>query len=446
MVVQYGEEHHIPHKHRVHKPGAWLPADHRVHREYLRRVTKHVDAHPQKLLPVLQEFKDFIETTPRVYMYFMQMFDEIPQKSPYQFDPTGVKQIRDYEQMLSVLNHILSRAPEWTDAAESVGMVGVPMCALFDYAMGTPSGYAAFLDPDVNCMLKKVLNEWGKYLQTPASAEVLGDHELGWFGKTAVGDLMQVANAPNKTSFQFEDMYHCEPSEKYYGFKSWDDFFTRRVKDSARPVASPEDNSVIANACESRVYNIEYDVKLRDKFFVKGQPYSVLDMMAHDPLAHHFGGGTIYQAFLSALSYHRWHAPVSGTVRRAFVQEGTYFSEPLFEGVGDPTVTEIDTGGIGVAQGYLSALATRAIIVFEADNADLGLVGFIGIGMDEVSTCDITVKEGQRVEKGQEIGMFHFGGSSHCLIFRKGVKLEGLPEVGRKENVPVRGQLAVLKK
>ena len=39
------------------------------------------------------------------------------------------------------------------------------MCAVFDYAMGTPSGHAAFLDPDVNRMLKKVLNEWGKFLK-----------------------------------------------------------------------------------------------------------------------------------------------------------------------------------------------------------------------------------------------------------------------------------------
>lgn len=44
-------------------------------------------------------------------------------------------------------------------------MVGVPMCAIFDYAMGTPSGHAAFLDPDVNRMLKRVLNKWGEYLK-----------------------------------------------------------------------------------------------------------------------------------------------------------------------------------------------------------------------------------------------------------------------------------------
>lgn len=223
------------------------------------------------------------------------------------------------------------------------------------------------------------------------------------------------------------------------------DYFTRNVHDKARPVASPNDDNVIACACESKPYNIERDVKLRNRFFAKGQPYSILDMLAFDPLAEQFAGGTIYQAFLSALSYHRWHSPVSGVIRRAFVQDGTYFSEPLFEGLGDRSVDEIDTRGISLAQGYLSSLATRAIIIIEADNPKIGLTAFVGIGMDEVSTCEITVREGQRVKKGQQTGMFHFGGSSHCLLFRKGVELEGFPEVGQQENVPVKGKLAVVK-
>lgn len=337
--------------------------------------------------------------------------------------------------------------------------------------------------------------------QTPESAYVLENNKLGWFGQTGIHDVMAVANAPYKTSMKFEDMFVCDPSAEHYGYKSWDgkhfqplfslglfcspfppssssplisfwprsggrassakarnraferpaflqhaDFFTRQVHDKARPVASPEDDSVIANACESKVYNIEHHVKLRDRFYAKGQPYSVLDMLAHDPLAHKFVGGTIYQAFLSALSYHRWHSPVSGTVRRAFVQDGTYFSEPLGENAADTGSVSINAEGIGQAQGYLSALAARAIIVIEADNKDIGLVGFVGIGMDEVSTCDITVKEGQHIKKGEQTGMFHFGGSSHCLLFQKGVKLEGFPEVGRQENVPVRSKLVVVKK
>ena len=37
-----------------------------------------------------------------------------------------------------------------------------------------------------------------------------------------MNDLMQVANAPLKSSLKFEDMYVCDPSQKRYGYKSWD--------------------------------------------------------------------------------------------------------------------------------------------------------------------------------------------------------------------------------
>lgn len=102
-------------------------------------MTEHVDSkEPAALTPAVEEFKQLIETNARIYMYFIQMFDEIPRKHPYWNDPTGHKQIRDYEHMLQVLNHIVTRPPEWTQSAASVGVVGVPMCALFDYQMGTP--------------------------------------------------------------------------------------------------------------------------------------------------------------------------------------------------------------------------------------------------------------------------------------------------------------------
>lgn len=292
----------------------------------------------------------------------------------------------------------------------------------------------------------QVLNEWGKFLTTPKSAEVLHDSKHGWLGPIGKKDMMEVANAPYQTSHAFEDFFECpNPSAKHHGYKSWDDFFTRRFKPEVRPIAFPEDDNVIANACESKVFNVAHNVRLRDRFWIKGQPYSVRDMLAQDPLAENFAGGTVYQAFLSALSYHRWHAPVSGKVVKAFVQDGTYFSEPLFEGLGMPGTTEIDAGGISVGQGYLTALATRAIIFIEADNPAIGLMAFIGVGMDEVSTCEITVKEGEHITKGQETGMFHFGGSSHVLLFRKHVKVEGFPQPGRTANVPVRSQVAVVK-
>jgi phosphatidylserine decarboxylase len=163
-------------------------------------------------------------------------------------------------------------------------------------------------------------------------------------------------------------------------------------------------------------------------------------MLADDPLAPQFVGGTVYQAFLSALSYHRWHSPVSGKIVKTYVQPGTYYSEAQSEG--------FDPSGPNDSQGYITEVATRAMIFIEADNPDIGLMCFMPVGMAEVSTCEITVYEGQHVKKGDELGMFHFGGSTHCLIFRPGVKLtfdlHGQKPGLNSSNIPVNSRIATV--
>lgn len=67
--------------------------------------------------------------------------------------------------MFVVLNEVFGRVLEWMDVVVYVGMVGVLMVVIFDYVMGMLSGYVVFLDLDVNKMLKKILNEWGRYFK-----------------------------------------------------------------------------------------------------------------------------------------------------------------------------------------------------------------------------------------------------------------------------------------
>jgi len=257
-------------------------------------------------------------------------------------------------------------------------------------------------------MMKKVLNAWDDFLMSEESADqVLHANNQGWFNDTGKNDLETVANKAADQNNKFEEHFICDPSAPCHGYQSWDAFFTRQFRDGQRPLAGSKDDNIIANACESKPYNTAYNCSLRDKFWNKKQPYSIQDMCAHDALATQFDGGTVYQAFLSALSYHRWHAPVSGTIKKAFVVGAIYDSEPLWEGLGDPEKrnNDIDEDGETTCQGYLARMAARAVIFIEAVNSEIGLMAFIGIGMDEVSTCDITVKEGQHIEKGQEIGM-----------------------------------------
>ena len=107
---------------------------------------------------------------------------------------------------------------------------------------------------------------------------------------------------------------------------------------------------------------------------------------------------------------------MNGKVIKTHVQDGSYYSETLAEG--------FDPAGPNESQAYITEVAARAMIYIEADNPQIGLMCFLAVGMAEVSTCEITVYEGQRIKKGEQIGMFHFGGSTHCLIFQPGVSLE----------------------
>lgn len=429
----------MPEEHHVHRTGHWLSQDRRHHHKFLSTTIEHVDANPKELHPVLKEFEEMVNNDTRLYMLFQLMFQQIPTKKEYLQDPTHENAtVRDFPHLLQLLNHVLTTAPKWTDAGHSTGLVGVPVNALLDWPMGTTAGFTVFQDPKVNAQMKKILNVWGDFLSSPDSAVVLGTDKEGWFGPTGVSSLEQVANDAAGTSYKFDEMFHDDPNDKHHGYVSWDDFFTRLFKDGIRPVAGEDDDNIVANCCESKVYKVARNVEARDKFWVKGQPYSVLDMLAFDDMAEQFVGGTVYQAFLSALSYHRWHSPVSGTVKKAYVVDGTYFSEPMYE---DFTSTQAaDPHGETTSQEYISAVATRAITFIEADNPKIGLMAFIGVGMTEVSTCDITVKAGTRVKKGQELGMFHFGGSTHCVLFRKGVQVSGFPEPS-DHNVPVRSKL-----
>jgi len=388
--------------HLPYRVGKWLPSDHAFLGRWLDTMIRKTQAEPKALHPEIAEFQALIESDPEIFMLFNQMFEQVPRRPPYDKDPCGKPQVRDYRQMLALLNTIMTHAPEF----DCAGLVGCPINSIFDWSMGTAAGMAAFLNERVNVQLKKVLNAWGRFLSSPDSAYVLNEHpQTGWFGDDA-----------RKAMPDFEREFVCAPDRPHWGFRSWDDFFTREFRPGVRPVAEPDDPTIIVNACESAPYRIARQVNYRDRFWIKSQPYSIVHMLANDALAPLFAGGTIYQAYLSPLSYHRWHSPVTGTVTKAYVKDGTYFAEAASHG--------FDPAGPNDSQAYITEVATRALIFIEADCPGIGLMCVMAVGMAEVSTCQITAYEGQHVRKGDQIGMFHFGGSTHCLLFRPGVRLE----------------------
>ncbi len=405
------------HHHNHHKRGSrvahWLPSDRKTLNSWLAETSEKAEKKAAPLHPAVRELEELIEGDPVLLMYFTQMFEQQPSFGPP--PESGDIKISDYHQLLSILDHVLTVAPQFS----ADGMVGCPINAVLDFPMITPAGLAAFLSPKLNRVLKKVLAAWGQFLDSPASLYVLNETPTGWLSPAAL------------KAINMEEYIH-DPKAPFYGFKSWNDFFIRRLKPGARPVADPHNSRLIVSACEAAPFAIARDVKAQDAFWIKSQPYS-LKQMLDGRFVDEFVGGTVYQAFLSAENYHRWHSPVSGTVKSIRHVEGTYYAEAASEG--------FDPLGPTNSQGYIAHVATRALVFIEADEPAIGLLCFVAVGMVEVSSCVAAVKEGQRVKKGEEIGYFQFGGSSYCLVFRPGAiaefALQALPKGENGVNSPI---------
>jgi phosphatidylserine decarboxylase len=381
----------------VRRRAGWLPDDQEDLEAWLQGHRQRVQGRGEQIVlhPVIEEFQELIDGDPVVRMHINQMIEQVPTSKPYR-----KRHLESVEQLLLLINEVLTMAPEFGS-----NTVSLPLNAILDWTMGTPAGFAAYRDPRINAMLKKILTAWCEFLSSRDSLYVLNDSPSGW-------------KSPEAQRAVGIEQFEYDPEEEHWGFASWNDFFTRRFTEGARPVDRPDDDKVIVSACESVPYGISTDVQRRDRFWIKSQPYSLEDMLANDDSVEQFVGGTVYQAFLSATNYHRWHSPVAGTIVRAFVQPGTYYSEADSEG--KDAVEPMNS------QSYLAHVAARAIFVIEADDPVIGLMAFVPVGMSEVSSCviDAKVTPGYHVGKGEELGYFQFGGSTHCLVFRPGAVSE----------------------
>ena len=285
-----------------------------------------------------------------------------------------------------------------------------------------------FAQPSFNAALKDLLNAWGDFLiNDEKSSETLTEEQ--WWSDAALVILESGLGGA-----KFDDVFALT-APKPKRFNTWDQFFTRHFKDAtkSRPVVK---GPYLYNACESTVLRTIKDIQLHDTFWLKTQNYSLFDVFGgNDPkstvaqYAEKFIGASVYQAFLSPADYHRWHSPVDGDIVASQVLEGTYYAVLPDEGApfwdtdlvpGDPH------GALIRSQPWLSVVATRAVYVIKPsdEQSPIDWIGFIGIGMAEVSTCQITKPSG-KVNIGDEIGTFRFGGSTHLQI----VKMKDTHEV-----------------
>lgn len=341
--------------------------------------------------------------------------------------------------MLDLLSDAITSPPGWNKDSHP----GLTINNIVSCIVTTDFGFATFLNPKVNAAFKKILDAWTRYLATPDSTNTLT--ASGWLSDDAMIKLamylptLSEAGVPLLTPtarFKAAFVRLSNFEHRTWGFHSWDNFFARRFVDidKIRPLPIPDEPNVIVSPCESTIYNIDTNATETGKFWLKGTAYSVRMMLNDDEFAPLFYGGTVYQAFLDVWDYHRWHSPVNGTVMKVVNVPGTYYALPpdFYKDL----KTDKEVQGIVEAQAYLAVAATRALIFIESDNLDIGLVCFIGVGMIDVSSCEITVRAGDRVKKGDQIGSFHFGGSTSCLLFQPSCEFVLDPELHAPPNVP----------
>jgi phosphatidylserine decarboxylase len=183
-------------------------------------------------------------------------------------------------------------------------------------------------------------------------------------------------------------------------YNSFNDFFIRKLKPEARPIAQREDKVILPADGRYLVYpNIEE----ADGFVVKGKKFSLEELLGDKDLAKNYQKGLMVIARLCPTDYHRFHFPCDCTPSKPHLIKGPLYSvNPL------------------ALQKRIEILAQnkREITILQTKN--LGKVIFIEVGATCVGSIHQTYTSEAPAKKGDEKGYFSFGGSSLVLLFEPG--------------------------
>ncbi|MBY0433544.1 MAG: phosphatidylserine decarboxylase [Cyclobacteriaceae bacterium] len=246
---------------------------------------------------------------------------------------------------------------------------------------------------------------WQKYL----------DSEKSWSDEY----YKIVASDP---AFGLQNGWYEDPKN----WKTFNHFFARHLSSvSARPIASPEDNSVLASyadAVPQGVWAIDSSSTIVDKegVTVKSAHIKHITKLLGDDSQYKnaFANGTFTHSFLNVNDYHRYHFPMSGTIKEVRIIQGLNPTGGIITWSSDKNKYEFDPSSTN-----WQMLETRGCVIL--DTNDYGLVALLPIGMSAVGSVNFeqSVKVGQKVKKGDGLGYFLFGGSDFIMIFQDKVRL-----------------------
>lgn len=215
---------------------------------------------------------------------------------------------------------------------------------------------------------------YGRLQNSPASAK-----KIFPFIKTFDVDISEFAKQPSE-------------------FSSFNDFFTRRLKPEARPIAPGKEIAIIP--ADGRYYFYQ-NIKHADGFVVKGKKFSLADLLQNKQLAAEYEEGSMAIARLCPTDYHRYHFPCDCKAGETILINGLLHSV-------NPAAIKKNVG--------IFAENKRTLCTLESP--EFRKVLFLEIGAICVGTIHQTYQPGLIYKKGDEKGYFSFGGSSLILLFQ----------------------------
>lgn len=126
----------------------------------------------------------------------------------------------------------------------------------------------------------------------------------------------------------FIKQYGIDMSEAKYEdpahYKTFNEFFTRPLKDGLRPIA--EDKDIIAHPVDGKISQLG-DVVDDRLIQAKGHDFSLQELLGGDEnVAAPFQGGKFATIYLAPKDYHRIHMPIGGKLRKMVYVPGDLFS------------------------------------------------------------------------------------------------------------------------
>jgi phosphatidylserine decarboxylase precursor len=245
---------------------------------------------------------------------------------------------------------------------------------------------------------------WGKHL----------DAEVSWND-----DYYQMALSD--PAFGLQHGWYEDPSN----WKTFNQFFARYLRSpEMRPIASPNDNSVVISCADSQpqgVWTIDSNsnIVVAEGVAVKSATiHSIVKLLGEDSqYKDAFASGTFTHSFLDVNDYHRYHFPLGGIIKEVRIIPGINPLGGVMSWDAENLRVAFDPSDIG-----WQMIEARGCVIMETDS--FGLVALLPIGMAAIGSVNFeqNIKPGLVIKKGDMLGHFAFGGSDFIMLFQSKVK------------------------